>query len=119
MMHLALVAAIGVIAGAQQPAVNAQELPKPGQAQSAQPAKPAPQPVQQPAPAPQAAPAQAQQQQPAPQPQAQPVPAPAPAPVAAPTPSAVAGQHVPAPEETERGKQGKPVGAFWTVIPGK
>lgn len=117
MMHLALVAAIGVFAAAQQPTVNAQELPKPGQAQSAQPAKPAPQPVQQPAPVSQAAPAQSQQQQPAVQPQAQ--PAPAPAPVAAPAPAAIAGQHVPAPEETERGKQGKPVGAFWTVIPGK
>ena len=115
MMYLAFVAAAGILAGAQQPSVNTQELPKPGQSQPAAPPKPVPQPVQQPAqqpaPAPQAAPAQAQ-----PQPaQTQPQPAPAPAPVAAP----VGGQHVPAPEETERGKQGKPVGAFWTVLPGK
>ncbi len=117
MMHLALVAAIGIVAAAQQPTVDAQELPKPGQTQGVQPAKPAPKPVQQPTPAPQAVPTQ----QPAAQPQSQPapVPAPAPAPVAAPAPAPTGGQHTPAPEETERGKQGKPVGAFWTVIPGK
>ncbi len=105
MMHLALVAAIGIVAAAQQPTVDAQELPKPGQTQGVQPAKPAPKPVQQPAAQPQSQPA--------------PVPAPAPAPVAAPAPAPTGGQHTPAPEETERGKQGKPVGAFWTVIPGK
>ncbi|MCC6794900.1 MAG: hypothetical protein IT366_07255 [Candidatus Hydrogenedentes bacterium] len=116
MMHLAFVAAVGILAGAQQPSVNAQELPKPGQSQPAAPPKPAPKPAQQPAPAPQAAPAQPQPQpQPAPAQQ----PAPAPAPAAAPAPAPVGGQHVPAPEETERGKQGKPVGAFWTVLPGK
>lgn len=119
MMHVAFVAAIGILAGAQQPAVNAQELPKPGQSQAAAPPKPAPKPAQQPvqqsAPAPQAAPAQPQQQ-PAPA-QAQPAPATTPPPAAAPAP--VGGQHAPAPEETERGKQGKPVGAFWTVLPGK
>jgi hypothetical protein len=119
MMHLAFVAAFGILAGAQQPTVSAQELPKPGQSQPAAPskpaAKPAQQPVQQTAPAPQTAAAQAPQQ-PAP---AQPAPAPATTPPQAASAAPVGGQHVPAPEETERGKQGKPVGAFWTVLPGK
>ena len=117
MMYLAFVAAVGILAGAQQPSVNAQELPKPGQSQPAAPPKPAQQPAQQPAPAPQAAPAQPQQQ-PA---QAQPAPTPTTTPPPAATQALVpvGGQHVPAPEETERGKQGKPVGAFWTVLPGK
>ncbi len=105
MLHMTIVALLGIFAAAQQPQVQEQDLPKPGEAQAQQPAKPA-------------------QAQPEPKPAEQPQPqsaAPEPAPVVEQPveQSPVGGQHVPASEETERGKQGKPVAAFWTVIPGK
>ncbi|NUM53613.1 MAG: hypothetical protein HUU46_08220 [Candidatus Hydrogenedentes bacterium] len=105
MIHLAMIALLGIFAAAQQPQVQQEELPKPGQTQPAQPSTPEQKPA---TPAP-------QQTAPAEQPQTQPAPEPAPAPRAA----AGTTQHVPAPEERERGQQGKPVAAFWTVIPGK
>lgn len=113
MIQIATIALLGMLAGAQQPQVDVQELPKPGQTQTAQPGQPA---------KPEQPKTDAKQQtQPSDQtPKAVP-PAQQPAPQAtpAPQPSPVGGQHVPAPEERERGLQGKPVGAFWTVIPGK
>ena len=109
MLHFAIVALLCVFAAAQQPQVQEQDLPKPGEAHTQQPAKPAQaQPEQKPVP-------ESKPVEPTPSPSA------APEPVAAPpaSPAPVGGQHVPAAEETERGQQGKPVAAFWTVIPGK
>lgn len=112
MIHLAVAALLGVLTAAQQPQVQQEELPKPGQTQPVQPEqKPAPK---------QAAPEQHQQQEtPAQQPDAQPAPQPEAAPQPAPRPAPGTTQHVPASEERERRDQGKPVAAFWTVIPGK
>lgn len=108
MIHIAIAALLGIVAAAQQPQVQQEELPKPGQAQPTQ---------QEQKPAPKQATPEAQQQQEAPaqQPQAQP----AAKPEAAPQPAPGTTLHVPAPEERERRDQGKPVAAFWTVIPGK
>ena len=38
MTHLAIMALLGIFAAAQQPQIQEQELPKPGQAQAAKPA---------------------------------------------------------------------------------
>ena len=111
MIPIAIVTLLGIVAAAQQPQIQEQELVKPGQAQVQQPATPAqPQTEQKLAPAP----------PPAQQPQAQqPAPSPAAPPAQATPQPAVSGQHVPASEEAERGHQGKPVAAFWIVNPGK
>lgn len=102
MKHLAIVVLLGILAAAQQPKIQEQDLSKPGQAQAVQPAAPV-----QTQPAPEKAPAP------------QPAPQPAPSEVQAPQQPAGTTQHEPVPEERERGQQGKPVAAFWTVIPGK
>ncbi|MDZ4858085.1 MAG: hypothetical protein SGI88_03820 [Candidatus Hydrogenedentes bacterium] len=101
MIATTLLVVLGAFAAAQQPSVQEQELAKPGQTQEA-PARP-----QTPAPAPPA--------QPAPQ-QTQPTPAPEQPPAAPRKQSLI--QHTPNPEEAERGKAGKPVAAFWVVVPG-
>ena len=126
MIRVAVAIALGALVLAQQPRVQQEELGKPGQAQTAQPAKPAAAPAPQQQPAPKTEPAApAAQAQPAAPPAAQPTqPAPAAAPPAAATEpqkpqqqSLV--QHTPASEEKERGQAGKPVAAFWTVLPGR
>lgn len=116
MIHITMIALLGMLAGAQQPQVEVQELPKPGQTQTAQPGQPAK--PEQPKPDTKQQ-AQPSDQTPKAAPSAPPAQQPSPQATPAPQPSPVGGQHVPAPEERERGLQGKPVGAFWTVIPGK
>ncbi len=111
MIAMTLLVVCGAFAAAQQPGVQEEELGKPGQTQAAptQPKPAAPAAPALPTPEPQA-------QQPAPQ-QQQPAPAPEAAPAVPRKQSLV--QHTPTAEEAERGKAGKPVAAFWVVLPGK